>query len=365
MAEGGQAMVSVVVPAWNAEQTIGETLQSISAQTHRNLEILIVDDGSTDATAAIAQEYCASEPRARLISQENGGVAAARNRAIKEARGEWIAPIDADDLWHPTKIEKQVAAALSTAERPALVYCWHRLIDERDRVIGSGPRWAVNGRAFNQLAYLNVVENGSALLLWRYAVLEVGGYDPGLRDQGAQGCEDVLIQLEIGRRHGIACVPEHLVGHRRHGQNMSSGFERMLRSWRLVYSRISAEEPRLPRSLIRWVEGKCAFDIAQQRAVEGRYGDALRHLSEALLLDPRRCGALVAYRIGRSAARRLRRPRSAEKPRFQDVDPAARISGDPHELPMVSRLVDWVNARRMRRFAAVDQAASSVARGIG
>ena len=355
---GAQPLVSVVVPAWNAERTLRETLESVSAQTSRNLEILIVDDGSTDATASIAREYCASEPRARLICQENGGVASARNRAIGEARGEWIAPIDADDLWHPSKIEKQVGAALSAAERPVMVYCWHRLIDEQDRVIGSGSRWVLNGPAFSQLAYLNVVENGSALLMRRDAVLEAGGYDSSLREQGAQGCEDVLIQLQIARRHPIACVPEHLVGHRRHGLNMSSGFERMVRSWRLAYTRISADEPKLPRRLLRWVEGKCAFDIAEQRAVEGNYAEGLRYLSEALLHDPRRCSALFAYRIARSAARRLHRARPVEKPRFYDMDPAAQISGDPHELPFVSSLVDRLNAGRLRRFAALDHARS-------
>src|SRR6476660_9248867 len=103
-ARGEGPLVSALIPAWNAESTLAETLGSAAAQTHRNLEILIVDDGSTDSTAEIAKEFCASDSRARLTSQKNRGVASARNRAIDESKGEFIAPLDADDLWHAQKI---------------------------------------------------------------------------------------------------------------------------------------------------------------------------------------------------------------------------------------------------------------------
>lgn len=348
-------LVTVVIPAWNAQRTIEETLQSVAAQTYPNLEILIVDDGSTDATANIAADFCEHEPRARLISTENGGVAAARNHAIAEASGDWIAPIDADDLWHPTKIEKQVAAALSAPERPGFVYCWHRLIDSDGRVTGSGPRWTLRGRAFTQLAYLNAVENGSALLLWREAALECGSYDQTLKARRAQGCEDVMIQLQIARRHAVTVVEEYLVGHRRHGDNMSGDFDQMVRSWRLVYAQI-ASEGGLPRSVLRWVDGKCALDIAERRAVERRYLDMLGHLAVAVVRDPVRSGGILAYRTLRSAGRRLSRRRLAQLPRFADIDPKAELRGDPYEVRTFSRLVDRLNAARLRRLAALDSA---------
>src|SRR5438067_5755150 len=107
-APGPETFVSVIVPAWNAEETLLETLESAAAQTHRNLEILIVDDGSTDRTGDIAAGFCASEPRALLLRQDHRGLAAARNRAIDEAKGDYIAPLDADDLWHAQKIERQL-----------------------------------------------------------------------------------------------------------------------------------------------------------------------------------------------------------------------------------------------------------------
>ena len=343
-------LVSVVVPAWNAERTLGETLRSVAEQTYRNLEILIVDDGSTDTSAIVATEFCEREPRARLIRRENGGVASARNSAIAEAKGEWIAPIDADDLWHSTKIEKQIAVALSAPEKPGFVYCWHRLIDSESQVTGSGPHWSLSGQAFAQLAYVNVVENGSALLLSRDAVLEVGGYDSSLRARHAQGCEDVMVQLQVARRHPIAVVPEYLVGHRRHGDNMSGDFDQMVRSWNLVYGQISKEAP-LPRSVVRWVNGKCALDVAERRAVEGSLTDALTQLALALTLDPLRCGALVAYRAIRSARRRVsHHPAKPKLATFYEIDPSAELIGDPFVLPRFSNWIEGLNASRLRRL---------------
>src|SRR5687768_3539829 len=91
-------LVSVVVPAFNAASTLSSTLGSIANQTYRSLDIIVVDDGSTDGTAAIARHFCLSEPRLRVITQPNGGVAAARNAGIRSSKGEFVAFMDADDL---------------------------------------------------------------------------------------------------------------------------------------------------------------------------------------------------------------------------------------------------------------------------
>src|SRR6185436_16193158 len=136
MIDGGQ-LVSVVVPARNAAKTIHETLHSISRQTYRALEIIVVDDGSTDETAAIAQRHSLDDPRFRVISKPNGGVASARNEGIRVTTGEFVAFIDADDLWHPTKIGKQMEALLSGGPDMALVYSPFRVIDAGGRVVSS------------------------------------------------------------------------------------------------------------------------------------------------------------------------------------------------------------------------------------
>ncbi|MGB3294833.1 MAG: glycosyltransferase family 2 protein, partial [Phormidesmis sp.] len=99
-------LVSVIVPTYNAEAFIAKTLASVLAQTYRHLEVLVVDDGSSDRTPSIVKAMAEQYPRITLLQQPNGGVAIARNAGIKKAQGEFIAPIDADDLWHPEMIEK-------------------------------------------------------------------------------------------------------------------------------------------------------------------------------------------------------------------------------------------------------------------
>src|SRR5215211_6980478 len=101
-------VVSVVIPAYNARTTLAATLDSARSQSFRDLEIIVVDDGSTDETLSVAKAAAASDARIIVLTRPNGGVAASRNLGIHSARGEYIAPLDADDIWHPTKIEKQV-----------------------------------------------------------------------------------------------------------------------------------------------------------------------------------------------------------------------------------------------------------------
>src|SRR5689334_7548849 len=115
-------MVSAVVPAYNAEATLRETLESVRSQTHERLEIIVVDDGSTDGTVAIVEAQQQIDPRIRLIRQKNAGVATARNAGAAAAKGAYLAPVDADDLWHPTKIERQLAAFAHAGPEVGLVY---------------------------------------------------------------------------------------------------------------------------------------------------------------------------------------------------------------------------------------------------
>src|SRR4051812_20898906 len=102
-----QQLVSVVIPAYNAAATLDETLRSVRSQTHGALEIIVVNDGSADGTGTIAQRHAAVDHRVQVVTQDNAGLAASRNAGWMRARSEVIAFIDADDLWAPTKIERQ------------------------------------------------------------------------------------------------------------------------------------------------------------------------------------------------------------------------------------------------------------------
>jgi glycosyltransferase involved in cell wall biosynthesis len=236
-------LVTVVVPAYNAQSTLDETLWSVRAQTHANLEILVVDDGSIDATASIAERHAADDKRIKVIRQPNQGVAAARNKGLDLARAEYVAPVDADDLWHATKIQKQLALMKERGARVGLVYCWSAHIDERSRIIGRRHTPTFEGNVFGHLCRLNLVGNGSAALMRAEAMRRAGGYDPELRRKSAQGSEDIKLYLQIALGYEFAVVPEYLTGYRRVSGNMSADWQQMYRSFELVAASFEAEDP--------------------------------------------------------------------------------------------------------------------------
>jgi teichuronic acid biosynthesis glycosyltransferase TuaG len=129
------ALVSIITPSWNVATLIGETIASVQAQTMTDWELLIADDCSTDQTAAIVEGHAAQDPRVKLIRQaRNGGPALARQAAIEQAQGRFIAFLDSDDLWLPAKLERQIAFA--QAKRAALSYTAFRRINETGSVTG-------------------------------------------------------------------------------------------------------------------------------------------------------------------------------------------------------------------------------------
>lgn len=107
-------LVSIVTPAWRAARVVGDTIESVLSQTYTNWEMLVVDDCSADDTAAVIEGYAASDPRVRLLrNASNSGPAIARNTALAVANGRWIAFLDSDDVWLPTKLERTLAHARS------------------------------------------------------------------------------------------------------------------------------------------------------------------------------------------------------------------------------------------------------------
>ena len=263
-------LVSVVIPAYNAEATLDETLRSVRAQSHAALEIIVVDDGSTDTTRGIAERHAANDARVQVLHQANAGVAAARNAGWQHAGSELIAFLDADDLWAPSKIERQLAALQSAGERVGLVYCWFATIDHASRITAmhDGPQW--QGDVTQPILMNNFVGNGSAALIRRDALVGAGGFDPGLQARGAQGCEDYLLYFRVAKAWHFALVPERMVGYRQLPQNMSSNRPRMLRSWMLVHDEMIAQRPeraRAARQGVREYAGWLVNDAISHRAV--------------------------------------------------------------------------------------------------
>jgi glycosyltransferase involved in cell wall biosynthesis len=268
-------LVTVIIPAYNAAATLGDTLCSVRGQTYYDLEILVVDDGSQDDTSAIAEHHAQADSRVRLIRQVNAGVAAARNNALRQARGEWVAPVDADDLWHPEKIARQVEAVRTASSRVALVYNWFAQIDAAGRILHYAAPNSHEGDVFRKMFDNGLIGNGSTPLMRRDVVLACGGYDSGLHAAGAQGCEDLKLYLAIAENYHYAVAPGYLTGYRITPGNMSSNGLRMIRSQRLVLDQIARRRPDLRRDIDR-----AQFDFMAWYALrcigERRIGEAVK-----------------------------------------------------------------------------------------
>jgi glycosyltransferase involved in cell wall biosynthesis len=146
------ASVSVIVPAYNAEKTILETIQSIQAQTFSDFELIVINDGSSDRTVELLSKI--NDPRLKVFSYENGGLPVARNRGIQRATGEFITFIDADDLWKPQKLEAQLKA-LHEYPEAGVAYSWTAFIDENSNFLYAWEPLHWQGNVYPQLLIRN------------------------------------------------------------------------------------------------------------------------------------------------------------------------------------------------------------------
>lgn len=273
--------VGVIVPMYNAGATIAETLESVCAQTYSALDIVVVDDGSTDNCADIVRDFAGRDDRIRLVRQDNAGVAAARNRGARETSADYLAFVDADDLWAPEKIALQME--LVAGREPALVYCWFSHINERSQVfpIQYNPQMTGDVRQF--LARENFVGNGSSMLVPREVFESVGGFSSFLREQGAEGCEDYMFAMGAALNYPFRLVPRHLVGYRTTTSNMSSNPDRMIRSFELV---VETFQPHLSQYADEFEAHHRDFIIwhARRALLDGRHAQA-RSLIQRLRVE--------------------------------------------------------------------------------
>jgi glycosyltransferase involved in cell wall biosynthesis len=317
-------LVSVIVPAYNAASTVRETLRSVLAQTVTRIEVIVVDDGSTDDTAMAVADIAAQDPRVRLERQPQGGVAAARNHAIECASGEFIAPMDADDLWHPAKLERQLKRFEGGEPDLGVVYSWFRYIDTDGLVLGDGPRPAFEGSVLHQHLQWNFLGNGSIPLIRAKALFGLG-YESSLQRQGAEGCEDFLLQLQLSRRWRFGCAPGFLIGYRRLPGAMSANWVRMQRSFAAMYKMLEPELSGSARTLCRRKRVEYLVRLSRNRATAGCFREAAPTLSKAFNTDTAHGLRRLAAEYGGlpQLARRKLRPEPTPPPStaFLDLDP--------------------------------------------
>jgi len=243
--------ISVVIPAFNAEIFIQETIASVLDQTLSAHEVIVVDDGSTDGTREIVERFGA---RLAVLDGPGRGASAARNLGAARATGDWLAFADADDVWLPEKLAHQ---ASMIREGVALIYCDRFNLGVKDGLpeIQSAIQPLVDGDVFDSLLLTGNVITTSGVLLRTDVFRALGGFDEDTRLIPA---EDWDLWLRVAAEHRVAACREPLIRYRLHSQGMSRRMSQMMAARCLVVSRAlsSPRGRRLSRSMRRriWSE---------------------------------------------------------------------------------------------------------------
>jgi glycosyltransferase involved in cell wall biosynthesis len=213
---GALMQISVVMPAYNAGPFISQAIESVLAQTWRDFELIVIDDGSTDNTLEIAKKYAARDARVRVYTQPNLGFAPALHRGFGLAANEWIFRMDADDLMRPNRLERQLAFIQEHPES-AVVSSLVRHIDRNNRVIGKDNSKLFTHEAVSRLVSANELIGFShpAVAMRKSAVQAVGGY----RKQFWPAEDIDLWNRLVEKNYKILVQPEYLLDYRMHGNS--------------------------------------------------------------------------------------------------------------------------------------------------
>lgn len=251
----GERSISVVIPTYNRGSRVAATIDSVLAQTLPPLEILVVDDGSTDGTPDWIEAHYGD--KVRMIRQRNGGVARARNRGLEEAHGEFIAFLDHDDLWLPDKLKAQLKA-FQTEPDVGVVYCDWEQVDEENQPLASGDdrlmavkEASASGEIYRSLFESNFIISMSVPLIRRATLEKVGGFDPRMVPS-----DDWDLWLRLALQTRFVFVNKKLVCYFHHPKQQSGIQIEMWKALSRVVLKHWKAGLRQPRSFWLHVSGK-------------------------------------------------------------------------------------------------------------
>ncbi|MEO1433079.1 MAG: glycosyltransferase [Cyanobacteria bacterium J06633_8] len=231
-------LISVIIPVYNGEKTIRETIESVLHQTYKNLELIIINDGSWDLTLNIISRI--KDSRIKVFSYHNAGVCMSRNRGIERAQGQFLSFLDADDIWTPDKLEAQLKA-LEANPQASVAYSWVDYIDEYGEFVRHGNHITINGDAYEKLLIQNVLENGSNPLIRRQALINTGHFNDSLTL-----VEDWDMWLRLAKEYDFVTVTRPQVLYR---ASFRSEFTNILKMEKACLKFIKQAYSRAPKSL--------------------------------------------------------------------------------------------------------------------
>ena len=286
---------TVVIPLYNAQRYIARTLESVRAQSFTDFEVVVVDDGSCDDGPAIVEARMCEDTRIRLITQDNRGLAGARNTGIRYARGSYIAFLDADDIWLPRKLEVH-KAHLDADTTVGLSYAPSLFIDQNGNALGIGQHPRLTGIDADHVFCRNPVGNGSAPVLRRAALDEIAfeiSVPQGRRrcwfDESFRQSEDIELwtRLSATTAWRIEGVAEPLTLYRIHTGALSSNTAAQLATWHRFRSKIALISPDLIARSGHRSEAYQLRYLARRSAMNGAGVEAFRLSTKSIWRHPR------------------------------------------------------------------------------
>jgi glycosyltransferase involved in cell wall biosynthesis len=282
--------ITVVIPLYQTERYIAETLRSVLDQSFKDFEVLVIDDGSSDRGPEIARGF--ADPRVRVITQANRGLAGARNTGIRLAAAPLIAFLDADDRWQPEKLSRH-ADQLATNPLVGVSFSHSRLIDDAGRPLGLVQRPA--GRAFTADEHFcnNPIGNGSSPVIRRAVFDAIGFHDASVDrvcwfDESFRQSEDVECWVRIAATTPwqFACIDAALTDYRVNSSGLSSNTDKQLATWLRFRAKLKTYAPELEARAGGRAEAYQYRTFARRAVRSGDGRAALRLMTKALRLHP-------------------------------------------------------------------------------
>jgi glycosyltransferase involved in cell wall biosynthesis len=298
--------ISVIVPVYNLEQYIVDTIQSVLAQTYQHFELIVIDDGSTDRTAEICESF--NEPKLKLIRQKNQGANAARNAGLRVAQGDYIAFLDGDDLWLPEKLAKHIEH-LEQSPEVGISYSQSAFIDEAGEPMGLYQMPKLTDITIRDILCRNPISNGSCAVL-RKEVFEGIKFQDNLYgteqyfywDERLQGSQDLDCWFRIALQTDwkMEGIPEILTRYRVNSNGLSAKLLKKQESWEQV---IEKTRQYAPDAVAQWENPARAYHLRYlaRRAVTLRDGrtalklawNAIATYPKMMLEEPKRTGVTL------------------------------------------------------------------------
>jgi glycosyltransferase involved in cell wall biosynthesis len=274
------ALVSAVIPTYNRAEYIGGAIECVLSQTYDDVEVVVVDDGSTDDTREVLAEYEGDDRVRVLHNEENRGIPYTANRALDAAEGNYIASIDDDDRWHPTKLEKQMTVFDQLDDSYCGVYTGGVIRDSDGNVLQRVMSHDA-GDVYPDVLVRNTILPHSGHLVRAECFEAVGGFDEAF----PIAC-DWDITIRLARQFKWAFIPETLVERTHHGSNVTGDPDYDVRCRRQVWEKFRADIARHPD-----VERRFHAAWARERGVRaleaGDRAESVTELAEAFSLEPR------------------------------------------------------------------------------